>query len=89
MQVSNEEVQKRATGTMKTVSKQVRTGNVLQMDNSSLPQVALTWAPDEKHERKLDPEKHGVGSGERTNGDGLLFLERERAGGGSPSVLEK
>ena len=51
MQVSNEEVQKRATGTMKTVSKQVRTGNVLQMDNSSLPQVALTWAPDEKHKR--------------------------------------
>ena len=30
-------------------------------------------------ERKLDPEKHAIGSGERANDDGLLFLHRGRA----------
>ena len=55
MRQSNEEVHKRAN--METISEQVRRrrwtwiGHVLRMDTSSLPRVALTWAPEEKHKR--------------------------------------
>ena len=55
MRVSNEEVPKRAN--LKTISEQVKRrrgtwiGHVLRMDNSSLPRVALTWAPEGKRNR--------------------------------------
>ena len=55
MRVSNEEVHKRAN--METISEQVRRmrwtwiGHVLRMDTSSLPRVALTWAPGGKCQR--------------------------------------
>ena len=52
MSVSNEEVHRRAN--TETISKLVRKmrvtwiGHVLRMDNSCLPRVALTWAPEGK-----------------------------------------
>ena len=55
MHVSNEEVRRRANN--ETISELVRKrrwtwiGLVLHMDNSYLPRVALTWAPEGKRKR--------------------------------------
>ena len=55
MRVSNEEVGRRAN--TEIVSELVRKrrwtwiGHVLRMDNSCLPRVALTWAPEGKRKR--------------------------------------
>ena len=55
MRVSNEEVRRSAN--TETISELVRKrrwtwiGHVLCMDNSCLPRVALTWAPEGKHKR--------------------------------------
>ena len=55
MRVSNEEVRRRAN--TETISELVRKrrrawiGHVLRMDNSCLPRVALTWAPEGKRKR--------------------------------------
>ena len=55
MHVSNEEVRRRAN--TETISELVWKrrwtwiGHVLRMDNSYLPRVALTWAPEEKRKR--------------------------------------
>ena len=56
MWVSNEKVRKRAN--METISEQVNRrrwtwiGHVLEMDNSSLPQFALTRASEGKRKRE-------------------------------------
>ena len=53
--VSNEEVRRRAN--TETISELVRKrrwtwiGHVLRMDNSCLPRIALTWAPEGKRKR--------------------------------------
>ena len=55
MRVSNEEVRKRANNDI--ISELVRKrrltwiGHVLRMDNSCLPRVSLTWAPEGKRKR--------------------------------------
>ena len=74
MHVSNEEVCRRAN--IETISKLVRKrrwtwiGHVLRMDNSCLPQVALTWAlegkckrgrPKETWRRTVEKERMAMG----------------------------
>ena len=64
MPVSNEEVRRRAN--TETISELVRKrrwtwiGHVLRMDNSCLPRVALTWAPEGKRKRGR-PKERGEG----------------------------
>ena len=65
MHVSNEEVRRRAN--TETISELVRKrrwtwiGHVLHVDNSRLPRVALTWAPEGKRKRERDLKKRGEG----------------------------
>jgi len=86
MRVSNEKVRKRAN--METISEEVKRrrwtwiGHVLRMDNSSLPRVALTWAPERKRKRRRPREiwRRTVEKEQMTMG--LPFLGGGRAGGG-------